>query len=449
MTSEPGRSDGSREPGEPLGVRGMGLPSAGAGLPLANVLIALIVGQICLHSTMSGVRMAAPLWVLRQSHTEWAVGVLMGLFAVAPVLLALQAGRLADRHGYHRPLYVAVALTASGGVLALAATWAGRLDFIVLCVAALLAGAGANYGLIAIQRTAGRSAKDAIELKQVFGWLGVAPALSNVAGPVIAGVLIDLGGFRVAFGALALLPLLGLWWARRVPVEKPPERAPHLRQASSWELLRTPGLRRLLAVNWLLSASWDVHTFVVPILGHERGFSASAIGLVLGVFATAVALVRLAIPTLAHRLRESQVLVGAMLCTGAVFAVYPLVRSAWMMGLCAVLLGLALGSVQPMIMATLHQLTPHDRHGEAIALRSMTINFSSAVMPLMFGLVGAALGAASLFWLMGAAVVAGSVQARRIGATLIEPAPGPGPHARSDAHSDTGDSSPADSSLRT
>ena len=386
-------------------------------LPLANVLVALIIGQICLHSTMAGVRMAAPLWVLRQSHSAWAVGVLMGLFAAAPIVLALQAGRLADRHGYHRPLYVAVALTLIGGAFAVAATWcAPPLDFFMLCGAAMFTGAGANYGLIAIQRSAGRSATGATDLKRVFSWLGLAPALSNVAGPVLAGALIDLGGFRLAFGALMLLPLFGLWGARRGPVETPPARAARPLAQSSWDLLRTPGLRRLLAVNWLLSASWDVHTFVVPILGHERGFSASAIGLVLGVFAAAVALVRLAIPALAHRLREAQVLAGAMLCTGAVFAIYPLVRSAWTMALCAVLLGLALGSVQPMIMATLHQLTPHERHGEAIALRSMTINFSSAVMPLMFGLVGAALGAASLFWVMGVLVAAGSVQARRIGA---------------------------------
>ena len=379
------------------------------------MLIALIVGQICLHSTMAGVRMASPLWVLRQSHSAWTIGVLMGLFAAAPIVLALHAGRLADRYGYHRPLYLAVGLTAAGGGSAMLATWCpAPWDFLVLCVAATLTGAGANFGLITIQRTAGRSARDPTELKRVFSWLGLAPALSNVAGPVAAGVLIDHGGFRVAFGALMLLPLLGLWWARRVPVEVPAPRAPQARAQSSWDLLRTPGLRRLLVVNWLLSACWDVHAFVVPILGHERGFSASAIGLVLGVFATAVAVVRMLIPVLAHRLREGQVLVGAMLCAGAVFSVYPLVRSAWMMGACAVMLGLALGSVQPMIMATLHQLTPHDRHGEAIALRSMTINFSSAVMPLMFGFAGAALGAASLFWVMAAAVAAGSTLARRI-----------------------------------
>lgn len=381
------------------------------------MLVALIVGQICLHSTMAGVRMASPLWVLQHRHSAWAVGVLMGLFAAAPIVLALHAGRLADRYGYHRPLYLAVGLTAAGGGSAVLATWCpAPLDFLVLCLAATLTGAGANFGLITIQRSAGRSAADATALKRVFSWLGLAPALSNVAGPVLAGVLIDQGGFRVAFGALMLLPLLGLWWARRVPVEVPAAPAPDARAQSSWDLLRTPGVRRLLAVNWLLSTSWDVHAFVVPILGHERGFSASAIGLVLGVFAMAVAVVRLAIPVLAHRLREAQVLVGAMLFAGAVFAIYPLVHSAWTMGACAVLLGLALGSVQPMIMTTLHQLTPHERHGEAIALRSMTINFSSAVMPLLFGFAGAALGAATLFWVMGAAVAGGSALARRIGA---------------------------------
>jgi predicted MFS family arabinose efflux permease len=203
-----------------------------------------------------------------------------------------------------------------------------------------------------------------------------------------------------------------------VPRDAPPVRTLPSGRAGSWDLLRTPGLRRLLLINWLLSSSWDVHAFLVPVLGHERGFSASAIGMVLGLFSAAVACVRMAIPLLAHRLREAQVLAGSMVCTALVFGFYPLATSAWLMAGCAVLLGLALGSVQPMIMTTLHQITPHQRHGEAIALRSMTINLSSALMPLVFGALGATLGASVLFWLMGVAVAAGSVQARRIGADV-------------------------------
>ena len=379
----------------------------------ARTLLALIVGQICLHACMAGVRLATPLLALRQGESEWAVGVLLGLFAVAPVVLALAAGRLADRHGYHRPMRIAVGLTLAGGSFAVAASAFEQVQFIALCAAATLTGAGANLGLIAIQRSAGRGARDATDLKRVFSWLGLAPAIANVVGPVLAGTLIDAGGFTVAFLALLLLPLSGLWWTRWVPVEKPAARS--AARGGSLDLLLAPGLRRLLFVNWLLSSSWDVHAFLVPILGHERGFSASAIGLVLGAFAIAVTAIRLIIPALAHRLRESHVLVGSMLAVGLVFAVYPLVRTAWAMGICAVLLGLALGSVQPMIMTTLHQITPHERHGEAIALRSMTINLSSALMPLMFGLGGTALGAAGVFWIMAAAVSAGSVAARHVG----------------------------------
>src|SRR5260221_9461369 len=48
--------------------------------------------------------------------------------------------------------------------------------------------------------------------------------------------------------------------------------------------------------------------------------------------------------------------------------------SALTMGVCSVLLGFSLGSVQPMVMSMLHQITPEHRHGEALGLRLMAIN---------------------------------------------------------------------------
>lgn len=379
-------------------------------------LLALIMGQICLHSCMAGVRVAGPLLALRSGQSALAVGVLLGLFAAAPVLLSLQAGRLADRHGYHYPARLAVGMSVMGGLMAVGSTWLSTWQFPLLCIAAPLCGVGTNFGLITIQRTAGRLAEgDRAALTRIFSWLGLAPALSNVIGPVLAGTLIDLTGFRGAFAALALLPLATLWWSRQVPVETPAAAVAAGRKRAAWELFALPGMQRLLLVNFLMSSSWDLHSFVVPVLGHERGFSASAIGLILGAFAASVAGVRFAIPFLSHRLREHQVLVGAMLLTSLVFCVYPWVYSAWLMAACAGALGLALGSVNPMIMTTLHHLTPSDRHGEAIALRSMTINSSSALMPLLFGAAGAAIGAATLFWMMAAAVGAGSWQARQVG----------------------------------
>ena len=381
----------------------------GAGIA-GRVVLALVIGQVGIHASMAGLRMAAPLQTLREGYGAWSVGMLLAVFAAAPVLLALWSGRMADRYGYHRPVHIGIVLTVAGGLLAVASTYAqGRLHFGLLMAAGMFAGAGANMGMLAIQRTAGQAARDAAERVRIFSWLGVAPSFANVVGPVSAGFMIDYGGFGAAYALMLALPLLTLVSARWVPRRPagPPAAAPG-QHGSAWTLLRAPGMKRLLVVNWLLSACWDVHSFAVPLIGHEYGYSASTIGLILGTFTLSVSLIRLVIPMLAHRVSEIVVLRAAMVATGAVLALYPFAESPWLMAGLAALLGIGLGAVQPMIMSTLHQITPDQRHGEALAFRSMAINLSSTVMPLLFGAAGVAVGVAALFWVVGAGVALGS-----------------------------------------
>ena len=78
-------------------------------------------------------------------------------------------------------------------------------------------------------------------------------------------------------------------------------------------LLRHRTLRRVFAVNALLSLGWDLHTIFVPIYGAKIGLSASEIGGVLSSFAAATFVVRFFMPTIARRLREHQVLSAALL----------------------------------------------------------------------------------------------------------------------------------------
>jgi MFS family permease len=380
--------DGDRAEADASAARELTPPVAASVLPL------LIIGQLALHSAMAGQRMAAPLQALQAGRSAWAVGLLLALFAALPVLAAMPAGRMVDRLGYHRPQRLAVGLTVFGAGCALLACWLpGPWQLALQCVGAGASGTGTNLGVILVQRAAGRLTGDSTERLRVFSWLGMAFSLANVIGPVSAGFMIDAGGFAAAYGLMMALPLVSWAAGRRVPrsLAAAGASAPREPGSSRWDLLATPGFKRLLFVNWLLSASWDVHSFAVPVLGHARGYSASTIGLVLGVFTAAVTLVRFAIPLLAHRLQEVTVLRVAMLLTGMVFCLYPFAATPWLMGGCAALLGLTLGAVQPMIMSTLHHLTPTHRLGEAIALRSMAINLSSSVMPLSFGVVGTAL----------------------------------------------------------
>ena len=374
-------------------------------------LARLILAQICLHACMTGTRMTAPLLALREGYSPLAVGVLLALFALTQVFLALPAGRFADRHGLKRPIGYSVLAAMLGAGMAVAYP-----VFPVLCLAALLTGGATGVAVISLQRHVGRAAAGALQLRQVFSWLSIGPAVSNFVGPFTAGLLIDYAGalpnstdgYRAAFFLMAVLPLASWFLVRRTRELPPVLAVAGSARTNTWDLLREPAFRRLMLVNWFLSSCWDVHTFVVPVLGFERGISASVIGSILGAFAVAAAAIRLVMPLVAAHLREWRVLVGAMLATSALFAVYPFMLTALGMAVCSVLLGLALGTVQPMIMSMLHQITPEARHGEALGLRLMAINASSVLMPMLFGTMGAAIGIAGVFWATGAVVGVGS-----------------------------------------
>jgi len=380
-------------------------------------LLRLILAQVCLHAAMTGTRLAAPLLALQQGYSAAAVGVLLALFALTQVFLALPAGRFADRHGLRRPLLIAVASATSGAALC-----AAFPIFPVLCVAALLTGGATGIAVIALQRHVGRAAKNPTQLKQVFSWLAIAPAAANFVGPFATGLLIDhagqtpgdQAGYRIAFVLLLLLPL-ACWFLARSAKELPlsPVTAGAARPRA-WDLVAQPMFRRLLFVNWMQSASWDVHTFVLPLLGHERGLSASVIGSILGAFAIAAALVRVVLPAIASRVSERNVITASNVVTALVFAAYPFMAGPIGMGLCSVMLGVALGAVQPMVMSMLHQITPHARHGEALGLRLMTLNASSVAMPMLFGAAGALIGVAGVFWIVGGVVALGTPAVRKL-----------------------------------
>lgn len=377
---------------------------------LNPALARLIAGHVCLHACMAGIRMAAPLLALQQGHSEAAVGVLLALFALTQVFLALPAGRFADRYGLKRPVGLGVIAATAGAGLAVAFP-----VFPVLCLSALLTGGATGTASIALQRHVGRAAESPTQLKQVFSWLAIGPAISNFLGPFSAGLVIDHGGFRLAFMLMAALPLMSWFWVRSVQELPPVIRSEQQKKSRAWDLMGEPMFRRLLLVNWFLSSCWDVHTFVVPVLGHERGLSASVIGSILGGFAVAAALIRVVMPLMAARLREWVVIAGAMAATAVLFAIYPFLHAPLAMGMCSVLLGASLGSVQPMIMSMLHQITPEHRHGEAVAMRIMAINASSVIMPMLFGVAGSVIGISGVFWVTGLAVASGTRLAVKLG----------------------------------
>jgi MFS family permease len=251
-----------------------------------------------------------------------------------------------------------------------------------------------------------------------FSVLALAFSTSGFIGPVMAGFAIDSIGHRNTFLLCAgfMVAALALIHYRKNAIAQlhnaPPNPTPHEKKRAV-DLLRIPALLRVFIVSGLMSMCWDLYSFVMPIHGSSIGLSASTIGLILGSFGCATFLFRLILPWIVHRFNERTFLIAAMVLTGLMLALIPLVHSVPLLMAVSFALGIGLGGVQPMIMAMLYEKAPPGRGGEAVGMRTQLLNITQAAIPLIFGALGAALGMTPVFFAMGAAVLWGAWYARR------------------------------------
>ena len=372
-------------------------------------LVYFIALTVLSHVGFVGSRITMSLAALEQGASPLSVGVLMSLYAVIPMLIAVQAGRLVDRIGAFRPiLYGGAVMT-----LAMAIPFASHA-LPVLFASAALVGTAFMMQHIALNNVIGNLG-DASARPIHFSWFALGYSVSGFLGPLAAGFAIDLVGHNAAFLLLALPPAAGTaWLASRRGVPRPAHEHRHgggRRRVA--DLLRDPRLLPVFLFSGLLASGWDLYTFVIPIHGTALGLSASTIGVVMSSFALATLVVRLIMPSVARRLSEWSVIATALVVAGSAYALFPLAHSAAPLAALSFLLGLGLGCAQPMVMAALYAASPPGRQGEVVGMRTTMINASTTFMPLGFGAAGTALGVGPILWFMAAALATGGWFASR------------------------------------
>ena len=372
-----------------------------------GVLIGLGVSN---HVVLAGSRIAVSLDALDQGANAATVGVLLALYAVLPMVFAIPAGRLADRIGVRRPMLVGSCGIAAGAALPSIAPGLSSLF-----VTAVLIGGSFMAFQVATPYATGEMGGPRSRVRN-FGLLALGYSTSSIAGPLIVGFGIDHGGFRATFALLALLPLIPVFVLATNRLKLPGPHPAHTAHPLShaFDLIAHVELRRVFAINALMSMAWEIHTIFVPIYGNSIGLSATMIGLILAAFASATFVVRLAMPLIARRLSEHQVLTTALFIAGAVYIAFPFSRSVATLMALSFCLGLGLGSGQPMVMALLHSHAPPGRMGEAAGVRMSLINSMAVAVPLVFGAVGSAFGLAPVLWSVGVCLTTGGWLTRRV-----------------------------------
>jgi MFS family permease len=373
----------------------------------------IMVFVVLTHTSYGAARLTGTLYALSNGASAFTVGVQLALFALVPALLAVRAGRWIDSTGPFRPLLLGVALMTAGALLPALFPYEVA-DIAPLLVASALLGTGFMYVQITAQHLVGTLAAPD-RRPAAFSMLALAFSTSGLIAPVASGFLIDSVGHRPTLGGVFVLLSLSLavLLLQRTRLPAPGRRQVSSEPSNAFDLLRQHEVRRVLIVSGMISMAWDLQSFLIPVRGTRIGLTASEIGLVLGSFALATFVIRLTMPALSRRYREWQVLVFTLITSGAAFGLMPLFTAVAPLMVVMFMLGLGLGAAQPNVMSLLHERSPEGRVGEALGLRTIVMNSSHIVLPLVFGAFGTVLGTSPAFSLMGAALVGGGWSAHR------------------------------------
>jgi predicted MFS family arabinose efflux permease len=373
--------------------------------PLPLIIILMVLD----HVAFSGSRISVTLYAIHQGETALTVGTLMALYALLPAIFSVAAGRWIDRVGVVRPMQIGSIGVGLGA--ALPYLLPGMAVLYVACVivglAFMLVNVAAYHAVGELSQPEDRAVN--------FSYVALGFSTSLFIAPILSGVSIDSFGHRTTFALLAAFTVLpaAAFSMNLLPIPKPKPRPVDGAKGNVFDLLRDPAMRRLYITISVLTVAWDVYSFAIPVHGSLVGLSASEIGLVMASFAAATFAVRLAMPFFVQHVKPWTMLTGALLIAGLSYFLLPFVSNVAMMMALMFLLGLGLGSPQPMVLTLLHESAPAGRGGEALGLRTTLINGSQTIMPLIFGAVGATLGMMPVFWVMSGALVFGGFYARR------------------------------------
>jgi MFS family permease len=380
-------------------------------------LLPLILINLTGHMALSGGRLSGSLYILKVGDSEALMGLFMALFSLMPVVTSLPVGRWVDRVGVAPIMRWGIGLVVLGVLLPIFYLTVGSL-----LVMATAIGLGFNMVAVSAQHAVGHIAPQATQAERManFGWYALGHSTSSTIGPLLAGFSIDFAGYREAFMALAVMSgisaLIVAIKANQLPGAKTKQQQVFDRQAkheaaqrpealksSVLDLLATKQMRRIYLTNMMTAAAWDLFIVSLPVLGHRMGFSASVIGTVMSMFALGTFTARAAMPWLAKRFNEWQILATALWVVSLCFLVMPWANLAILLMMVGYCFGAAVGMSQPNVLSLLHTSAPPGRGGEAVGLRSVLSNSVSVMVPLGFGALVAVTGIPALL-LTGAVV---------------------------------------------
>ncbi|GBF34762.1 major facilitator family transporter [Desulfocucumis palustris] len=327
------------------------------------------------------------------------VGLVMGLFTLASVIVRPYLGNMADRHG--RKILM---LLGSGFFILFPVIYNQVQSFVPLYLARIAHGlAHASFLAASIAYVADMAPPQ--RRGEVMGVYATSNVVAMALFPALGTAVIeDTGSFPYLFTLSALTAAAG-FLAVALLGEIRSQAGRDIKQAGIWEV----GRRREVLIPSLAlfsgATSYGAVITFLPLFAPQRGLA--DFGLFFTVYAVSTILSRVMVGKLSDRIGRRKVILPFMAVLALAVFLFPFLGSLWLLALIGVLFGLGFGAFMPALNALVVDYTSPSDRGSALGFFTAFMDVGITTGAMILGLVGGRLGYPAMFNLGGAIILAG------------------------------------------
>ncbi len=344
------------------------------------------------------------LYAVERHSSLWELGLVLGVYDAAEVVLKPVFGSLVDRRGA-KPVMVgglaAFALASGAFALVGQAHWLGVARFAQGCAAAAFSpAAGAALAASGGSKRTGR----------LFGGYGGAKGIGYLLGPVAGGALVQLGGYRALFGVVATVAMVAMAW---VVVGVNASATSSRSRCTLRQLVTQLGNQDFLRPVLLLAcgaAALSAGVGFLPLLGANHHLTPLVTGALVSLLAATAAVTQ----PLVGRRHDGRGMAHAapplaIVVMAAGFLLAAMVPNAVGIIAAALLIGLGVGVVTPVGFSMLAASSSPERLGRTMGAGEVGRELGDAGGPVLVGAFGSAGLGAGFLALAGVLVVCGGL----------------------------------------
>ena len=374
-------------------------------------LWALLINVALAQASIYVMRPMITYRALENGASGYQIGLIASIYALVPLVIAVQMGRWVGRIG-EVPLLLAGCIS----FIALGISFAFLNNIIAIAAATALAGIAHLSNVAASQAMV--ASRSPLELQdQNFGYFSFSTSMGHTFGPMLGGIIAGSSGvlprsstsafvFAAVLALLAIVPFFVFKGLKEVRSQEERDAAGLIKAR---DVIKRPGIKPAIWTSLAVASTNDVLVVILPLVGTELGISPVVIGAILSIRSAAAMVSRFSLGRLTKRFGSATVMNFSIIISALFLFSSAYATTAVTLGFVMAIIGFLLGIGQPLTMSIVSKKTPIEERAMAISIRLFGNRLGQFLVPLGAGALAAPFGAGAVFVGLAALIASAGV----------------------------------------